>query len=222
MGPRVYSVSRTDAWGTRPLDRNSRLPPSFLRPPQHPPEQLVHRPRLVLARPAAAGTRPSRPPPSAGRRSVGELDRPLRVPVAEHQVRAVAVDARDLPLRTPAGASRSSAAATRPAPAAGRSGRAAPGGSRPASSGRGRGPAGGRPRSAASGPARSRAAGTPATADRRSPPARVLQRLLLQRPHGVFQQLAVQLVADGRDVPALLVPEDVARPRGSPGRAGRS
>ena len=34
--------------------------------------------------------------------------------------------------------------------------------------------------------------------------------MLLQRPHRVLQQLAVQLVADRRDVAALLGAEDVA------------
>ena len=36
------------------------------------------------------------------------------------------------------------------------------------------------------------------------------QRLLLEGPHGVFEQLAVQFVADGGDVAALLRAEDIA------------
>ena len=39
-----------------------------------------------------------------------------------------------------------------------------------------------------------------------------LRRLVLQLPHGVFEQLAVHLVADGGDVPRLLRAEDVAGP----------
>ena len=41
---------------------------------------------------------------------------------------------------------------------------------------------------------------------------RRFRRQLLQPPHGLLQQIAVQLVADRGDVPALLGAEDVARP----------